>query len=76
MTISIFKENAILYKETLTIDNVNLGYVVAVEYSNIIVISKVTKQEYKIPKSRIIRYNDTEILLDILSCELDVYSVN
>ena len=48
----------------------------AIEYNDIIIISKGMKQEYKIPKSRIMRYNESEILLDILSSELDRYMVN
>jgi hypothetical protein len=57
-------------------DMVNLGYVAAIEYNDIIIISKGTKQEYKVPKSRIMRYNESEILLDILSGELDRYMMN
>jgi hypothetical protein len=73
MTMPIFKEDEILYKDVMTIDMVDLGYVAAIEYNDIIIISKGTKQEYKIPKSRIMRYNESEILLDILSSELDRY---
>jgi hypothetical protein len=65
MAIPIFKEDEILYKEIVTMD-----------YNNMIIISKGTKQEYKIPKSRIIRYDDTEILLDIMFKELDRYMVD
>ena len=71
----IFKEDEILYKDVMTMDMVDLGYVAAIEYNNIIIISKGTKQEYKIPKSRIMRYNESEILLNILSSELDRYMV-
>ena len=71
----IFKEDEILYKDVMTMDMVDLGYVAAIEYNNIIIISKGTKQEYKVPKSRIMRYNESEILLDILSSELDRYMV-
>jgi hypothetical protein len=71
----IFKEDEILYKDVMTMDMVDLGYVAAIEYNDIIIISKGTKQEYKVPKSRIIRYNESEILLDILSSELDRYMV-
>jgi hypothetical protein len=69
----IFKEYEILYKDVMTMDMVDLGYVAAIEYNDIIIISKGTKQEYKVPKSRIMRYNESEILLDILSSELDRY---
>jgi hypothetical protein len=69
----IFKEDEILYKDVMTMDMVDLGYVAATEYNDIIIISKGTKQEYKVPKSRIMRYNESEILLDILSSELDRY---
>lgn len=72
----IFKEDEILYKDVMTMDMVDLGYVAAIEYNDIIIISKGMKQEYKIPKSRIMRYNESEILLDILSSELDRYMVN
>ena len=75
MTMPIFKEDEILYKDVMTMDMVDLGYVAAIEYNDIIIISKGTKQEYKVPKSRIIRYNESEILLDILSSELDRYMV-
>jgi hypothetical protein len=71
----VFKEDEILYKDVMTMDMVDLGYVVATEYNDIIIISKGMKQEYKIPKSRIMRYNESEILLDILSSELDKYMV-
>lgn len=71
----IFKEDEILYKGVMTMDMVDLGYVAAIEYNDIIIISKGTKQEYKVPKSRIMRYNESEILLDILSSELDRYMV-
>lgn len=71
MAMPIIKEDEILYKEIITMDNVILGYVAAIDYNYMIIISKGTKQEYKIPKSRIIRYNDTEILLDIMFGELD-----
>jgi hypothetical protein len=71
----IFKEDEILYKDVMTMDMVDLGYVAAIEYNDIIIISKGTKQEYKIPKSRIMRYNELEILLDILSSELDIFMV-
>jgi hypothetical protein len=47
-------------------DMVDLGYVAAIEYNDIIIISKGTKQEYKVPKSRIMRYNESEILLGFL----------
>jgi hypothetical protein len=73
MTMPIFKEDEILYKDVMTMDMVDLGYVAAIEYNDIIIISKGTKQEYKVPKSRIMRYNESEILLDILSSELDRY---
>lgn len=73
MTMPIFKEDEILYKDVMTMDMVDLGYVAATEYNDIIIISKGTKQEYKVPKSRIMRYNESEILLDILSSELDRY---
>ena len=73
MTMPIFKEDEILYKDVMTMDMVDLGYVAAIEYNDIIIISKGTKQEYKIPKSRIMRYNESEILLNILSSELDRY---
>lgn len=73
MTMPIFKEDKILYKDVMTMDMVDLGYVAAIEYNDIIIISKGTKQEYKVPKSRIMRYNESEILLDILSSELDRY---
>jgi len=76
MTMPIFKEDEILYKDVMTMDMVDLGYVAAIEYNDIIIISKGTKQEYKVPKSRIMRYNESEILLDILSSELDRYMVN
>jgi hypothetical protein len=76
VAINIFKEDEILYRDVITMDNVNLGYIAATEYNDIIIISKWRKQEYKIPKSRIIRYNETEILLDLLSKELDRYIVN
>jgi len=69
----ILKEDEILYKDVMTINMVDLGYVAAIEYNDIIIISKGTKQEYKVPKSRIMRYNESEILLDILSSELDRY---
>ena len=69
----IFKEDEVLYKDVMTMDMVDLGYVAAIEYNDIIIISKGTKQEYKVPKSRIMRYNELEILLDILSSELDRY---
>jgi len=75
MTMPIFKEDEILYKDVMTMDMVDLGYVAAIEYNDIIIISKGTKEEYKIPKSRIMRYNESEILLDILSSELDRYMV-
>jgi hypothetical protein len=75
MTMPVFKEDEILYKDVMTIDMVDLGYVAATEYNDIIIISKGMKQEYKIPKSRIMRYNESEILLDILSSELDKYMV-
>lgn len=71
----IFKEDEILYKDVMTMDMVDLGYVAAIEYNDIIIIFKGTKQEYKVPKSRIMRYNESEILLDILSSELDRYMV-
>lgn len=71
----IFKEDEILYKDVMTMDMVDLGYVAAIEYNYIIIISKGTKQEYKVPKSRIMRYNESEILLDILSSELDRFMV-
>jgi hypothetical protein len=71
----IFKEDEILYKDVMTMDMVGLGYVAAIEYNDIIIISKGTKQEYKVPKSRTLRYNESEILLDILSSELDRYMV-
>ena len=73
MTMPIFKEDEFLYKDVMTMDMVDLGYVAAIEYNDIIIISKGTKQEYKVPKSRIMRYNESEILLDILSSELDRY---
>ena len=73
MTMPIFKEDEILYRDVMTMDMVDLGYVAAIEYNDIIIISKGTKQEYKVPKSRIMRYNESEILLDILSSELDRY---
>ena len=63
MTMPIFKEDEILYKGVMTMDMVDLGYVAAIEYNDIIIISKGTKQEYKVPKSRIMRYNESEILL-------------
>jgi hypothetical protein len=69
----IFKEDEILYKDVMTMDMVDLGYVAAIEYNDIIIISKGTKQEYKVQKSRIMRYNESEILVDILSSELDRY---
>jgi hypothetical protein len=72
----VFREDEILYKDIMTMDMVNLGYVAAIEYNDIIIISKGTKQEYKVPKSRIMRYNESEILLDILSGELDRYMMN
>ena len=75
MTMPIFKGDEILYKDVMTMDMVDLGYVPAIEYNDIIIISKGTKQEYKVPKSRIMRYNESEILLDILSSELDKYMV-
>lgn len=75
MTMPIFKEDEILYKDVMTMDMVDLGYVAAIEYNDIIIISKGTKQEYKMPKSRIMRYNESEILLDILSSELDIFIV-
>ena len=75
MTMPIFKGDEILYKDVMTMDLVDLGYVAAIEYNDIIIISKGTKQEYKVPKSRIMRYNESEILLDILSSELDKYMV-
>ena len=65
MTMPIFKEDEILYKGVMTMDMVDLGYVAAIEYNDIIIISKGTKQEYKVPKSRIMRYNP-EILLGSL----------
>ena len=71
----LFKEDEILYKDVMTMDMVDLGYVAAIEYNDIIIISKGTKQEYKVPKSRIMRYNESEILLDILSSELDIFIV-
>jgi arginine exporter protein ArgO len=73
---SVSKEDAILYDEIMTLYNVIIGYVAAIEYNNIIVISKGTKQEYKFPKSMIVRLNDNEILLDIMSGELNSYMVN
>jgi hypothetical protein len=76
MTMPVFREDEILYKDIMTMDMVNLGYVAAIEYNDIIIISKGTKQEYKVPKSRIMRYNESEILLDILSRELDRYMMN
>lgn len=76
MAIPMFKEDEILYKKIVTMDNIILGYVAAIDYNDLIIISKGTKQEYKIPKSRIIRYNDTEILLDIMFKELDRYMVD
>ena len=76
MTMPVFKEDEILYKDIMTMDMINLGYVAAIEYNDIIIISKGTKQEYKVPKSRIMRYNESEILLDILSDELDRYIMN
>jgi hypothetical protein len=76
MVIPIFKEDEILYKEIVTMDNIILGYVAAIDYNDLIIISKGTKQEYKIPKSRIIRYSDIEILLDIMFKELDRYMVD
>jgi hypothetical protein len=76
MIMLVFEEDEILYKDVITVDMVNLGHVAAIEYNDIIIISKGTKQEYKVPKSRIMRYNDTEILLDVLSEELDRYMVN
>jgi hypothetical protein len=76
MTMPIFKEDEILYKDVMTMDMVDLGYVAAIEYNDIIIISKGTKQEYKVPKSRIMRYNESEIQLDILSGELDRYLMN
>jgi hypothetical protein len=72
----IFKGEKLLFNEIMTVDNVNLGYIAAIRYNDIIVISRGTKQEYRIPKSRIIRYNESEVLLDILSRELDRYKVN
>ena len=66
MTMPIFKEDEILYKGVMTMDMVDLGYVAAIEYNDIIIISKGTKQEYKVPKSRIMRYNESEILLGFL----------
>jgi hypothetical protein len=72
MTMPIFKDE-ILYKDVMTMDMVDLGYVAAIEYNDIIIISKGTKQEYKVQKSRIMRYNESEILVDILSSELDRY---
>ena len=63
MTMPIFKEDEILYRDVMTMDMVDLGYVAAIEYNDIIIISKGTKQEYKVPKSRIMRYNESEILL-------------
>jgi hypothetical protein len=75
MTLPIFKEEEILYKEIMTANMVDLGYVAAIEFNDIIIISKGTKQEYKVPKSRIMRYNELEIMLDILSSELDRYMV-
>lgn len=66
MTMPIFKEDEILYKDVMTMDMVDLEYVAAIEYNDIIIISKGTKQEYKVPKSRIMRYNESEILLDFL----------
>ena len=47
-------------------DMVDLGYVAAIEYDDIIIIYKGTKQEYKVPKSRIMRCNESEILLGFL----------
>lgn len=76
MTMLVSKEDAILYDEIMTLDNVIIGYVAAIEYKNIIVISKGTKQEYKFPKSMIVRLNDNEILLDMMSGELNGYMVN
>jgi hypothetical protein len=76
MTLPIFKEEEILYKEIMTANMVDLGYVAAIEFNDIIIISKGTKQEYKVPKSRIMRYNESEIQLDILSGELDRYLMN
>jgi hypothetical protein len=73
MTLSISKEDEILYKEIMTMDNVIVGYVAAIDYNDIIGI---TKQEYKIPKSMIIRYNDTEILVDVMFADLDSFMIN
>jgi hypothetical protein len=72
----VFRGDDMLFKEITTMDNVILGYVAAVEYNDLIIISKGTKQEYKIPNSRIIRYNEAEILLDITFDELHRYMVN
>jgi len=72
----VSKEDEILYKDIMTMDMIDLGYVAAIEYNDIIIISKGTKQEYKVPKSRIMRYNESEIQLDILSGELDRYLMN
>lgn len=76
MSTPIFKGEEILYKEIVTADRINLGYVAAIEYNDIIIISIGTKKEYRIPKSRIMRYNDAEVLLDVLSSELDRYQIN
>jgi|SoiMethySBSTD1v2_1073268.scaffolds.fasta_scaffold731522_2 hypothetical protein len=76
MTMPVSKEDEILYKDIMTMDMIDLGYVAAIEYNDIIIISKGTKQEYKVPKSRIMRYNESEIQLDILSGELDRYLMN
>jgi hypothetical protein len=73
MAMPVSKEDEILYDEVMTMDNVIIGYVAAIEYNDIIVVSKGTKQEYKFPKSMIIRLNDNEILLDIMSRELNSY---
>ena len=56
-------------------DMVDLGYVAAIVYNDIIIMSKGTKQEYEVLKSRIMRHNESEILLDILSSELDRFMV-
>jgi hypothetical protein len=65
--------------EVATVDNIIIEYIAAVaaiEYRDIIIISKGREQEYKVPRTGIIRYNDTEILLDILFGELDRYMIN
>ena len=71
MTMPIFKEDEILYKDVMTMDMVDLGYVAAIEYNDIIIISKGTKQDYKVPKYRIMRYNESEILLGSLCLKQD-----